>query len=101
MGLDCLRAGVSKFRISLLCAEKDPIECHRSILICRHLREDALAIQHIQSDGSLESTEKLEQRLLLLAGLPETHLFMSRQQLIEEAYEIQSGRIAFTETEVA
>ena len=100
-GLERLRSGVAKFRVALLCAEKDPIECHRSILICRQLRNDAFEIRHIQPDGGLESTAELEQRLLALAALPEAHLFMSRAQLVEEAYEVQSGKIAFTEAEVA
>lgn len=100
-GLDRLRVGASKYRVALMCAEKDPIECHRSVLICRQLRKDALTIQHIGPDGALESTSQLEQRLLALVGLPPTHLFMNQEQLIEEAYDIQSGRIAYTEAEVA
>jgi len=34
-GLDRLRKGMATYRIALMCAEKDPLTCHRTILICR------------------------------------------------------------------
>src|SRR5688572_17480831 len=39
-GLDRVRKGARKFRLALMCAEKDCLECHRAILVCRHLRRD-------------------------------------------------------------
>lgn len=43
-GIQRLLTGSEKYKISLMCAEKDPITCHRSILVCQHLREFALEI---------------------------------------------------------
>src|SRR5271169_2675230 len=31
-GLDRVQEGVRKYRIALMCAEKEPLECHRTIL---------------------------------------------------------------------
>jgi uncharacterized protein (DUF488 family) len=100
-GLDRLRRGISAHRIALLCAEKDPITCHRTVLVCRHLRSDPIEIRHILEDGSIESTEQAEARLLDAVGLPPTHLFCDRSELIEQAYDLQAERIAFTESELS
>lgn len=99
-GLDRLRRGLAAHRIALLCAEKDPITCHRTVLVCRHLRSDPVVIQHILEDGSIETTEQAEARLLETVGLPPTHLFKDSSELIEQAYDLQGERIAYTESEV-
>ena len=36
-GLERLKQGMNKFRIALMCAEKDPVMCHRTILVCNGL----------------------------------------------------------------
>jgi len=98
-GLDRLRHGIPSRRIALLCAEKDPITCHRMVLVCRHLRSDPIEIRHILGDGSIESMEEAETRLLDLVGLSPTDLFRGRAELIDEAYELQAERIAYSEPE--
>jgi uncharacterized protein (DUF488 family) len=95
-GLERLRSGAAEHRIALLCAEKDPITCHRTILVCRHLRS-TFDIQHILEDGSLEPMAAAEERLLRLFDLPGGDLFRTREQLIEEAYDRQAERIAYVE----
>jgi uncharacterized protein (DUF488 family) len=96
-GLERVRQGAATERIALLCAEKDPITCHRTILVCRHLRDPELAIRHILADGTLEEHGALEQRLLRLRGLDQLDLFNPRplDQLIEEAYDRQGEEIAY------
>ncbi len=81
----------------VLCAEKDPLTCHRTILVCRHLRSD-LAIRHILEDGTIETNEQGEERLLALLNMPSATLFQSKDDLIEEAYDRQGERIAFVES---
>ncbi len=98
-GLARIRRGVATHRIALLCAERDPITCHRTILICRQLRADPLEICHIREDGQLESTEQVELRLLEVVGLPPSDLFRSREELVEEAYDRQAGQLAYVQTE--
>jgi len=67
-GLDRVRDGAARHRIALMCAEKDPLDCHRFVLICRQLRHD-LAIRHILADGALEPQATTEDRLLAATGL--------------------------------
>ena len=93
-GIQRLRTGLASRRIALLCAEKDPLTCHRTILVCRHLREDA-AISHIIGPGECETQEQAETRLLSLIGLPERDLFRSRAELLDEAYTKQGEQIAY------
>ncbi len=96
-GLTRIRNGLRKHRIALMCAEKDPIACHRTILICRNLRSDDIQIRHILSDGSLENNEESEKRIVKLFKLHEADLFKSESARIEEAYERQANNIAYTE----
>ena len=63
-GIQHLKEESQTEKITLLCAEKDPITCHRTILVCEKLRGFELQINHILADGSLESQEELEERLL-------------------------------------
>lgn len=68
-GLDRIFRGAKHHQIALMCAEQDPITCHRAILVCKHLRNSELKIEHILKTGNLESHQHLEQRLLKLHNL--------------------------------
>ena len=52
-GLDRVRKGAAQYNLALLCTEKDPIQCHRMILVCRHLRAKDTVIKHILENGDL------------------------------------------------
>lgn len=93
-GLDRVRSGAAKYRIALMCSEKDPLTCHRTILVSRHLRSD-LDVRHILEDGALESADEAEDRLLKLLDLPAGDLFSDREEFVKQAYEKQGDRIAF------
>lgn len=94
-GLERVRNGMKDFRLALMCAEKDPLACHRTILVARHLEALGIDVEHILEDGSLESNGKALIRLLHQLHLPEQDLFRTREEVIEEAYRIQSERIAY------
>jgi len=94
-GLDRVRRGMLTHRIALMCSEKDPITCHRTILISRQLSPTIASIWHILEDGTLESQADAEFRLLALCGITTNDLFMTREELIDQAYEIQGDRIAY------
>jgi uncharacterized protein (DUF488 family) len=96
-GIERVRVGRKNYRIALMCSEKDPLMCHRSILVCRHLRGEDGPICHILDNGVLETHSELESRLLSLCNLPEVDLFRSRDELVETAYALQGGRIAYVE----
>jgi len=94
-GLNRVCEGLKQFDIALMCAEKDPLECHRSALICRHGANRLGRPGHIRPDGSVETCDDLETRLLDLAGQPQTDLFRSREDRLDEAYAWLEKRIAY------
>ena len=117
-GIKFLIKDTQNYRIALMCAEKDPITCHRSILVCQNLRYFDLNINHILTDGNLESHQALEERLLKLHGLNKSKssepkqlsLFdelqfkenqidnqKPREECLKEAYRRQGDKIAYKE----
>lgn len=98
-GLERVKSGARSLRVALMCAEKDPLTCHRTILICRALRDDVPDIRHIREDGTIETHAEAESRLLALCKLPERDLFHSREELLADAYDCQARRIAFVSAE--
>ncbi|MGI6086675.1 MAG: DUF488 family protein [Kiritimatiellia bacterium] len=98
-GLERVRRGAARFNLALMCTEKDPIQCHRTILVCRHLRADNTIIKHVLEDGELEDNRDSERRLMKVLLMPTTDLFKSPEELVEEAYDRQGERIAHHEDE--
>jgi uncharacterized protein (DUF488 family) len=93
-GLKRVQQGLAKMRIALLCAEHDPLTCHRMILVCRHLRVHCPAIQHILRDGRLESNQQAELRLIREFGNGHD---MVTPSIIENAYDLQGRYIAYSD----
>jgi uncharacterized protein (DUF488 family) len=68
-GIERVISGSHKFDVALMCAEKDPLTCHRAVLVCQHLKLYYPDISHIWHDGELETHQHLEERLLRANGL--------------------------------
>jgi len=96
-GLDRVEEGMKQYQIAIMCAEKDPLACHRTILVARHLRTRGIEVDHILENGALESHEAAIARLFEQLRLPEDDMFRSKQELLEEGYRAQGERIAFEE----
>lgn len=99
-GIMRLQRGVTNHIIALMCTEKDPLNCHRAILVSRHLRRLGICVQHILSDGELESHDESERRLVRQLGLTPT-LFepdLTDLDLIERAYKVRGLDIGYRAT---
>jgi uncharacterized protein (DUF488 family) len=94
-GLERILNGLNKYEISLLCAEKDPIFCHRDILVCRNLKPYGINIQHIISEKIVELNLWTENRLLKQFKLDIDDFFMSYEDRLNLAYDKQENKIAF------
>jgi uncharacterized protein (DUF488 family) len=103
-GIDQLGEAREDHVIALLCAEEDPLDCHRGLMIAPALVERSLAPSHLRGDGSVETTTEMEQRLLvetgvgagLLDGLFAAMLTEEeRGQLLAEAYRARARLKAF------
>jgi uncharacterized protein (DUF488 family) len=94
-GLDRVLQGAESYRLALLCAEKEPLECHRTFLVGRELETRGTSVAHIHADGHLETQADALTRLLGVLRMPQADLFKGRQELIEEACARQEARIAY------
>lgn len=92
-GIDSIVDCGRRTRLVLLCAEHEPLECHRCLLIGRHLAEVGEGIRHILRDGSIEAHSVTEDRLLAALGRTEADLLASREVRLDEAYRKQSHRL--------
>jgi len=94
-GIDRVIQGMKRYRIALMCSEKDPVECHRALLVARQLFERGIQVSHLLADSSLESHADLESRLLALCKLPEGDMFNTRKDFVAQAYVVQGERVAY------
>ncbi len=94
-GLNRVIKGMENFVVALMCAEEDPLNCHRTLLICRHLRQRINAIKHIRGDGEIEPNDMFEQRLIEKTGSNKEDLFAADTNIIESAYDYLGERISF------
>ncbi|NEV63525.1 DUF488 family protein [Thiorhodococcus minor] len=94
-GLERIRVGADSYTLALMCAERDPLSCHRTLLVGRALVAQGMAVQHILADGGLESHAMAMQRLRAQLGFAHPDLFSSDAELEALAYRQQEARIAY------
>lgn len=100
-GLERLARGLRRHRVALMCAEREPLECHRTVLVARALHDRGMSVEHILGDGTLESHTDAMERLLELTGLSHDDLFRSKEELITVALARQEERIAHVDETLA
>ena len=97
--------GADNHHIVLLCAEREPLECHRMLLVAPALDERGVEVVHIHADGRLEPHGEAMDRLLDRFNLhPTGDLFRAtqpREELVAEAIELQARRVAFVDRKLA
>ena len=83
-------------RVALMCSEKEPLDCHRALLIARALTERGAAVEHILADGNLEDQDETVDRLLDNLKLPRHgDMFRSRDDVVAEALLRQAKKVAY------
>jgi uncharacterized protein (DUF488 family) len=100
---DAFRAGIRQViqragerRLALMCSEKEPLDCHRTLLVARALDGAGVAVAHILADGALEPHERTMDRLLAAWDLhPDGDLFRRREELVAHAIALQARRVAY------
>jgi uncharacterized protein (DUF488 family) len=92
-GLDRVVDEIARHRVCLLCAEREPLDCHRCLLVGRALAERGLTLGHIRADGTIEPHAGTEDRLLALAG-GEADLFRDRAERLAHAYRRRAQAVA-------
>jgi len=94
-GLDRVEKGRTNHSIALMCAEKEPLNCHRCILVGRHLRARGVPIRHILDDGVVEDHDSSILRLMQLLRISDAWRPEMSKDKLTMAYEVQGERIAF------
>lgn len=92
-GLRRVREGGEAFRICLMCAERDPAQCHRALLVGQALHEGDTSVMHILADGGLETHDTLLRRIAG-ADAGSASLF-DEGELLQLAARRQAQRIAW------
>jgi uncharacterized protein (DUF488 family) len=98
-GIGRIKNGTKSYTLALMCAEKDPITCHRFVLVCRNLLDKNFNIIHILDNGKTEIHKDSELRLLKLHRLNHPEFFRTDLQRLEDAYNRQADKIAYEDTE--
>ena len=75
---------------ALMCAEKDPMTCHRAIMIGKALKERGYTVRHILYPNRIETQQEMEQR-----GIGNQLSFFPDEQRIEEFYQAQNRKIGY------
>ena len=97
-GIERVISSTRDYRVALMCAEREPLECHRTLLVACVLAERGVVIEHILSDGRLEPHEATLERLLDAAN--QEDLFLSREERLAEALARQEERISYVKQDV-
>jgi uncharacterized protein (DUF488 family) len=92
--LDRLLKIATQRRVCLMCAEREPLDCHRCLLVARALAERRLRVGHILHDGTVEPHDATEQRLLALAGAGDD-LFTGQSERLAAAYRRRAHAVAY------
>jgi uncharacterized protein (DUF488 family) len=99
---DLFKSGIARllqdrqtYRIAIMCAEKEPLHCHRTLLVTRALQQQSVPVLHILEDGTLEEHAATMQRLATQLKLPAADMFTDAAAINDMAYAKQAEKIAY------
>ncbi|WP_114096590.1 DUF488 family protein [Thalassospira profundimaris] len=90
-GIERLVAGAAKYRICLMCAEKDPLDCHRTLLIAPALKQAGFDLRHLV-EGRIETQSDTESRMVAINGGDVPDLFASAANDRDADYKLALAR---------
>jgi uncharacterized protein (DUF488 family) len=96
-GLNRVMAGARRYRICLMCSERDPFDCHRCLLVGRALSQRGCNVRHIVSDDEVVTQAAIEQKLLEASGRDVADMFASAEALLAGAYRDRGRKVAFAQ----
>ena len=101
-GFEKIKKSMQKgFVIALMCSEKDPIKCHRTILVARAFHNAGYKVIHLLPEGQKITQEEIEERLLnmFFPDRGQINMFapmLSTEEYIDEAYKKQNASIGYS-----
>lgn len=94
-GIERILTGSKKHTVAIMCAEKEPLDCHRTILVAQALGSRGAEIEHILADGRIESQEFAIDRLVRELVPSTGDLFSPNSNPVAEALRIREEQIAY------
>lgn len=80
-----------------MCSERDPLDCHRCLLVSRALAQRGIRVSHILDNGRVVDHTEIEDRLLELSGRKADDFFAPRPERLAAAYRERARKVAFAE----
>jgi uncharacterized protein (DUF488 family) len=99
-GIERVLKGAQTERIAIMCAEQEPLDCHRTVLIAQVLVKRGATVGHIHGNGNVESHTAAMQRLMAKFGLDQADLVHTPAERLEKALSRQENRIAYVREEL-
>jgi uncharacterized protein (DUF488 family) len=93
-GLDRLLDVSAHHRVCLMCAEREPLDCHRCLLVARALAGRGIAVAHILHDGAIEPHQATERRLLSHSGMDDDLFVTGQDARLAAAYRSRARAVA-------
>ena len=94
-GLDQVLETAARARVCLMCAEREPLDCHRCLLVAPKLAERGLSIGHILHDGTIEPHAATEERLLALDAKDHVLFAAGQSKRLAAAYRRRAQAVAY------
>jgi uncharacterized protein (DUF488 family) len=90
-----LAADAGQRCICLMCSEREPLECHRCLLVARALAERNLTVGHILFNGIVEPHTATEHRLLALDGGGDDLFAPGQHERLTAAYRRRARAVGY------
>jgi uncharacterized protein (DUF488 family) len=94
-GLERVLQGRSNYQLALMCAEKEPLDCHRTLLVARALEKRGVDLEHILASGEREAHVTTMRRLVEMMHLDSDDLFVDAARQVDEACALREAKIAY------
>ncbi|MEQ8846196.1 DUF488 domain-containing protein [Botrimarina sp.] len=95
-GIARLQRGAELHTITLLCAEREPLDCHRGVLVSRVLSQAGWRVRHLLADGTVEEHAQTERRLVEWMGVdPLLDAAADPGELLRRAYFERALEVAY------
>jgi uncharacterized protein (DUF488 family) len=94
-GVERLIADAARHRVCLMCAEREPLDCHRCLLVARAFAERGVAVGHILHDGTIEPHTAIERQLIADSGGAGDLFATGQNGRLAAAYRRRARAVAF------
>jgi hypothetical protein len=88
-------ADMQRHRVCLMCAEREPLDCHRCLLVARALAARGVSVGHILHNGEIESHIATERRLVKTAGWSGDLFVTGQDEQLAAAYRRRARAVAY------